>query len=178
MDEKSFSTTARKRKEKKFPFTRPLQLIHLLFGGSFIRPLIILSFRSSSFLLPIATKSKKDLGFSKQTVEQTNRTKFPRGNSCTEEFKKKLRKFFKSTQEGRINFSQLEVDWWLHHWLIIRMNSGVRILKLISTKVVRKIIESKLDVWSLRLGICVRRITRSQLQLSIKFFNNYVLLLE
>lgn len=58
-----FQQHQEREKRRKFQFTRPLQLIHLLFGGSFIRPLIILSFRSSSFLLPIATKAKKDLGF-------------------------------------------------------------------------------------------------------------------
>lgn len=35
-------------------FTRLLQLMHLRLGGSFMRPLMIFSFLSSSFLLPIS----------------------------------------------------------------------------------------------------------------------------
>lgn len=42
------------KKNKKVEFTKLLQLIHLRFGGSFMRPLIIFSFLSSSFLLPIS----------------------------------------------------------------------------------------------------------------------------
>jgi hypothetical protein len=46
-------------KKKRVEFTKLLQLIHLRFGGSFIRPLIIFSIFSSSFLLPISNPPKK-----------------------------------------------------------------------------------------------------------------------
>lgn len=50
------------KKNKKVEFTKLLQLIHLRFGGSFMRPLIIFSFLSSSFLLPISKTLKSASG--------------------------------------------------------------------------------------------------------------------
>lgn len=55
-DEKKKETdkTYWKTKERERKFTKLLQLMHLRLGGSFMRPRIIFSFRSSSLLLPIS----------------------------------------------------------------------------------------------------------------------------
>lgn len=127
LDEKSFSTTSRKRKREETPIYQAITVntppIRWKLHKASYNPLVPL------LLLPTPhcyRDEERSRVFWTERVEQTkSRTKFPKENSCAEELKNNSRSLSKSTQEGRINFSELEVDW-LHYWLIIRMNSAVR----------------------------------------------------
>lgn len=131
----------KRKKNTRFRITRPLQLIHLLFGGSFIRPRIIFSFRSSSFLLPIVYKNEERsrVFHTTKTNREQNSQQETETQSSAEEFKEKKlgvlieikRRRKNQLQSARSRLIELLMDYYQNE-------QWCSILNLISSKVVRK----------------------------------------